>query len=109
MCKLVKIGASGFAQLVGQHGEELVLAFVGLGQLARLPAQFVFEGLALGEVAEDFDVAVQFAVAQGGGDAAGPELAAVLADQPHVVARPAGLGGGAQLLVRAGPLARPPG
>ena len=33
MCRALRIGRQRIAQLVGQHGQELVLAPVGLGQL----------------------------------------------------------------------------
>ncbi len=38
------------AQLVGQHGEELVLAAVGGHELLGPPAQLLFQALALGDV-----------------------------------------------------------
>ena len=74
----------GVAQLVGEHGEELILAAVGVGQLLGLAAELHLELLAIGGVADHLGEALELAplVAQGGHDGTPPESRAVATDLP---------------------------
>ena len=79
---------------MGEHGEELILAFVGFRQLASLPAQFVFQSLVIGEVAEDFHKAVSSRSRKAVVTPLAQNWVPSLPDHPHVIAGPAGIGGG---------------
>ncbi len=74
----------GVAQLVGEHGEELILAAVGVGQLLGLTAELHLELLAIGGVADHLGEALELAplVAQGGHDRTSPESRPVATDLP---------------------------
>ena len=75
------------AQLVCQHGQELVLAAVGLGQLLQPAPQLVLQALPIGDVAEDEDHAGGRAALflDGGAAVVDRSLDPILGDQNRMV------------------------
>src|SRR3954463_6178348 len=88
-------GVQGVPELVGQHGEELVLAAVGHRQLLLVPPTL---GVVAGHIRESEELAVL--VPEGRDEDAGPEPRTVLAYPPLLLPVGALLGGGLEGLLR---------